>query len=176
MRNLLFNIKYYWSLEHRNRVLGMGAAILFVGAAGMVISKVIQENNVQKELDCLARNIYHEARGESEAGQLAVGMVTMNRVRSDAYPNGVCKVVYQWVWDDKKLRNVSAFSWTTQTVDLAPQQDAWRSAVNIARQVYFGDATDNLDNALFYHADYVRPYWAAKKVRVRKIGRHIFYK
>jgi len=32
----------------------------------------------------------------------------------------------------------------------------------------------SLQGALFYHADYVNPQW--KKVRVAKIGRHIFYR
>ena len=30
--------------------------------------------------------------------------------------------------------------------------------------------------ALNYHADYVRPYWAARLTRVAQIGQHIFYR
>jgi spore germination cell wall hydrolase CwlJ-like protein len=56
------------------------------------------------ELECLAKNLYFEARGESEAGQFAVGFVTMNRVRNKRWPSTVCKVVYQpkqfnWTFD-----------------------------------------------------------------------------
>jgi len=47
------------------------------------------------ELDCLATNIYFEARGEPEAGQFMVGFITMNRVHDSRWPNTVCKVVYQ---------------------------------------------------------------------------------
>ena len=39
--------------------------------------------------------IYCEARGESYAGQKAVGIVVMNRVRSDEFPNTIKKVIYQ---------------------------------------------------------------------------------
>ena len=47
------------------------------------------------EIDCLARNIYHEARGESLQGQIAVAAVTVNRVLTKGYPSSICQVVYQ---------------------------------------------------------------------------------
>ena len=49
----------------------------------------------EDELHCLAKNVYHEARGESKAGKLAVAHVTLNRVHSDEFPDTVCGVVYQ---------------------------------------------------------------------------------
>ena len=36
---------------------------------------------------CLVRNVYHEARSEDVLGQAAVAHVTLNRVRSPAYPD-----------------------------------------------------------------------------------------
>ena len=44
---------------------------------------------------CLARNIYHEARNQGIEGMYAVAYVTINRMKIDAYPNSICKVVYQ---------------------------------------------------------------------------------
>ena len=44
-------------------------------------------NLTQAELDMLTAMIYCEARGESYEGQLAVGYVIMNRVRSTKFPN-----------------------------------------------------------------------------------------
>ena len=46
-------------------------------------------------LDLLARVIHGEARGESYAGQVAVGAVVMNRVKSSAFPNSITGVIYQ---------------------------------------------------------------------------------
>ena len=46
-------------------------------------------------LHCLALNIYHEARGESDFGKIAVAHVVMNRVKSHRFPNSICKVVMQ---------------------------------------------------------------------------------
>jgi len=46
------------------------------------------------ELLLLAALIHCEARGESYEGQLAVGAVVMNRVRSSAYPDTIHGVIY----------------------------------------------------------------------------------
>jgi spore germination cell wall hydrolase CwlJ-like protein len=46
------------------------------------------------DLECLAENIYFEARGEPLAGQYAVAEVTLNRTRADHFPHTVCGVVH----------------------------------------------------------------------------------
>ena len=47
------------------------------------------------DLALLARLIYGEARGESYVGQVAVGAVVMNRIRSSSFPNTMSGVIYQ---------------------------------------------------------------------------------
>ena len=49
----------------------------------------------QKELMCLARNIYFESGNEPEQGKIAVGMVTLNRAQHPDFPDTVCGVVKQ---------------------------------------------------------------------------------
>ena len=56
------------------------------------ISKQIAE----KQIECLAANVYHESRGESMAGQLAVALVTNNRKNDIRFPNTYCDVVYDF--------------------------------------------------------------------------------
>ncbi len=46
-------------------------------------------------VNLLARLIYGEARGESYTGQVAVGAVVMNRVKSSSFPNSISGVIYQ---------------------------------------------------------------------------------
>jgi len=46
-------------------------------------------------VNLLARLIYGEARGEPYTGQVAVGAVVMNRVRSSSFPNTISGVIYQ---------------------------------------------------------------------------------
>jgi N-acetylmuramoyl-L-alanine amidase len=47
------------------------------------------------DLFCMVQNVYHGSRGESVLGQTAVAHVTLNRVKSPAYPDTVCGVVWQ---------------------------------------------------------------------------------
>ncbi|MBQ7236413.1 MAG: spore cortex-lytic enzyme [Clostridia bacterium] len=47
------------------------------------------------DLNLLARLIYGEARGESYVGQVAVGAVVMNRIKSSSFPNTMAGVIYQ---------------------------------------------------------------------------------
>ena len=47
------------------------------------------------DLNLLSRLIYGEARGEPYSGQVAVGAVVLNRVKSSSFPNSVAGVIYQ---------------------------------------------------------------------------------
>ena len=62
-----------------------------------IADNVIKKNLLvdEKELLCMAKNIFFEAAIESTAGKLAVAQVTLNRVNSKYYPNTVCGVVYE---------------------------------------------------------------------------------
>ena len=50
--------------------------------------------NNSSNVNLLARAIYGEARGEPYTGQVAVGAVIMNRVRSSKFPNTIAGVIY----------------------------------------------------------------------------------
>ena len=117
------------------------------------------------DLHCLALNIYHEARGESVKGQLAIAIVTLNRVKSIHYPNSICKVV----WQSRQ------FSWTRNPQPVR-DLDAWTFAVAVAVSAIKGTDLPLLKKATHYHADYIRPGWSKRLKRVKKIGSHIFYK
>jgi len=129
-----------------------------------------------KHLDCLARNVYFEARGEPVAGQYAVAEVTMNRKASRRYPKTVCEVVYQQNWDPLRKRYVGAFSWTEFDVLPEPSGPEWQRAWKIAETVYYRRHTPTVRGALFFHAVHIKPDWAKEKRRVARIGRHVFYR
>jgi spore germination cell wall hydrolase CwlJ-like protein len=66
-------------------------------------------NLSEDDLFCMVQNVYFEARGEDALGQAAIAHVTLNRVRSPAYPDSVCGVVWQkgqfsWTEDRKSDR------------------------------------------------------------------------
>lgn len=157
--------------------------MVFAGVltTGLVVTTMLffEQQSELRNLKCLAMNVYHEARGEPSMGQFAVAVVTMNRVESSRYPNDVCRVVYQKGWSSKRKRYVAAFSWTLdRNSDIPEESLAWKNAMAIAEKVYLEEDVrkSKIKGALYYHADYVKPRWASKKLRVAKIGRHIFYK
>ena len=126
---------------------------------------------------CLAKNIYFEARGEEIAGQYAVGLVTLNRVRSKRFPNSICNVVYQArYWNNHPVRNKCHFSWYCDGKSDRPKdKDRWNLAQEIAETLLLFNIEDITKGATHYHAKEVLPHWANKSKIKIIIGNHIFY-
>ena len=130
------------------------------------------------ERDCLAQAIYHEARGESEAGQLAVANVIVNRARSGKFPSTLCGVIYQ---NAEKGRYRCQFTFACDGRSDAPgERRAWARSAALAQDVYAEFALgENVGavpkSTLYYHTTAVRPSWASTYNAVAKIGSHIFY-
>jgi spore germination cell wall hydrolase CwlJ-like protein len=125
----------------------------------------------QKEIDCLALNIYREAGIEETKGMIAVALVTMNRLKTQGFPDTVCKVVKQ------KTQNVCQFSWVCMSRLPRIDEKIYTYSKALATRVFLNHdlIEDFTGGALFYHADYVSPKWKRLQVTT-KIGRHIFYK
>lgn len=121
------------------------------------------------EVKVLALNMYHEARGEGPDGMQMVGEVTLNRVEDPAYPNTVCKVVYQ----------DCQFAWTCKKKDHTPyEEELWKEALEISERLLNGEI-DYFNNGAthFINLKKVRyvPRWAREYVLVGQIGNHRFY-
>ena len=52
-------------------------------------------SNNTSNVNLLSRLIYAESRGEPYTGQVAVGAVVLNRVKSSSFPNTIAGVIYQ---------------------------------------------------------------------------------
>lgn len=121
------------------------------------------------EIECLAQNIYHEARDQSIDGMIAVAAVTINRVNSKRYPDTICEVVSQ----------PFQFSWVRQgkviKLDNSIERKAWEVSKEIAVMVMNQGVPNDMLGVLYYHADYVKPKWASRKVHRKTIESHIFY-
>lgn len=108
----------------------------------------------------LARLIHSEARGESYTGQVAVGAVVLNRVKSSSFPNTISGVVYQ--------RN--AFTAVSDgQINLAPDNTAIRAAK---------DAMNGWDpsygSLYYYNPAIATSKWILTRKVVVTIGNHIF--
>ena len=128
----------------------------------------------QKQLDCLARNIYHEAGSEPFEGKVAVAQVTINRAESGQFPSDICQVVYQ-----KNIiyeRVLCQFSWYCDGHSAKKPMNGpvYTESMEVAKKVLLeGFRLPSIKNALYFHGDYINPKWG--KQPVAKIGRHIFY-
>jgi|TARA_R110001592_G_scaffold104954_1_gene295194 spore germination cell wall hydrolase CwlJ-like protein len=149
----------------------------------------------EQESVCMAMNIYHEARNQGLAGQLAVASVTLNRVADKRYPNTVCEVVKQgpiresWKTKGKDIpegerqyypiRHRCQFSWYCDgKSDDITQPKSYAKILDLSRMVVYNDITfvDITEGATHYHADYVSPAWAKTKTKTIEIEDHIFYR
>lgn len=127
----------------------------------------------QKQVECLAKNIYYEARGESVQGKIAVANVTKNRVASHRHPSNYCLVVYK----------PNAFSWTKDslkvkyplTINNKIDMMSVEESVIVAAMVFKGLISDNTYGALHYHnPEKSKQSWSMTAKSSFKIDSHEF--
>ena len=145
-----------------------------------LIAQLEREERWMKEIGCLARNVYYEARGESLQGQKAVALVTLNRAESPMFPNTICGVVNE----RKKVAKrgvVCQFSWrceshTNPKKHIKQSHESYQAAITAILD--YDSLTQTLVTAdtLFFHAAHVRPFWRKVKQRLARIDNHIFYR
>lgn len=169
----LGNVAYHVFDSNDSRISSVESQVADIREEVEEIKQIVLAHNpisikyTDRDVECLARNIYWEAGVEDMAGKLAVGVITVNRVRTQRWGRGICDVVYskdQFSWTKVKKR-----AWVSL------KGRTWSESKAAARAVLDGLTVKQLDKALFYHADYVRPNWRDGSKRVTKIGKHIFY-
>lgn len=112
------------------------------------------------DLYLLAKTIYAEGRGEPYAGQVAIGAVILNRVRSSAFPNSVSGVVYQ----------KGAFTAVSDgQINLSPDSAAMSAAQDAV------NGWDPTGGAIYYYNPAVATSsWIFSRKTVTVIGKHVF--
>ena len=181
-------------------IAAMVAVLIIFATLGVAGQHYVDENKLiqpkytqltpeaQRQVSCLASNIYFEARSEPVDGQIAVAFVTLNRVASKDFPDNICDVVKQKSRVERigDRRIVCQFSWYCETkpkgqyYNMLLTNDTtkkYNDVLEVAIHVYANQEKliDPTNGSLFYHADYVRPNWRNLDRHVI-IGRHIFYR
>ena len=166
------------------------AGLLFVSSPIQTINPSEHHSdgqNYSDQMQCLAMNMYHEARDQGTAGRLAVSAVVLNRVNDDRFPNSVCEVVLQGPtrasWKNPSIsypiKNKCQFSWYCDgKSDEIKDEKTYKKILDFASLILHNNIrfVDITDGATHYHADYVKPDWAKTKTRTTEIGDHIFYR
>ena len=141
-----------------------------------LISKHQRHNQIGKvfsleEQGCLTTAIYHEARGETLEGQIAVAQVIINRVLNADFPNSICGVVYQ-------RKKICQFSFACDaTKKRSIQQESWDQAQMIVTNFMRGNIwLSDIANATYFHTQSVSPAWRKSFCRLKQVGSHVFYK
>ena len=162
------------------------ASITLLSTKSATDDKLLQIKNLilqKHEIECLAIALYHEARGEPVIGQYAVGATIMNRVRSKAYPNKICDVVFQ----NEHLKNRCQFSFACDGISDHPRNK--KSYVKmqrlatiifkkgIAREAKFIGLkfAAKLGEMTHYHRHDVHPIWSDSLEKVSSLGDHVFF-
>lgn len=147
--------------------------VMIVGAAGLTAGAPASAHDVRQEQHCLALAMYWEARGEGRAGMTAVGWTVMNRVFSEAFPSSPCAVVYQGGESPP-----CQFSWYCDGKSDRPRDwHSWQHAMQIAAELLTPrPPNDPTGGALYYHSVDVDSRWHKRRMRLSRIGRHVFYR
>lgn len=153
---------YYGPLtEEAVRKFQLKYGLAVDGVAGPETMAKLKQVSVNKtELDKLARLIHGEARGESFEGQVAVGAVVMNRLKSAEFPKTIDDVIFQ----------PGAFTAVSDgQYSLTPNKEAYRAAKAAVRGI------DPSDQSLYYfNPDIATSEWIWTRQQIKKIGKHIF--
>lgn len=132
------------------------------------------------QLECLAQNLYFEARNQTTVGQIAVVHVTLNRVYSKQFPNTICGVVKDAVTDSNgnPKKHKCQFSWYCDgKPDLVTEPQVYEQIkqIAIAGAVAYRLGADLTDGSKWYHTAEIEPYWASAYTITTHIDDHIFY-
>lgn len=134
-----------------------------------------------KQIECLAKNIYYESRGEPKMGQIVVARVVMNRAEHPDFGDTPCEVIYDHAYVKKADRRVKVcqFSWACDSSQRRPNPNdpVYQRALALAYDVIVNDAYADLvpKSVLYFHNRMVFPGWRNVEL-FRSVGNHVFYK
>jgi spore germination cell wall hydrolase CwlJ-like protein len=109
------------------KVLSQGLTALMIVPAVIYVTRNYTQH--QEQIECLAKNVYWESRGEPADSQMVVAYVTVARAADRTeWGKTPCESVYQ------KVKGVPQFSWTPLHEE--PKGPEWTRAREVALAVY----------------------------------------
>ena len=130
------------------------------------------KDSSKADLYWMAMNIYHEAGNQPLIGKIAVGVVTLNRLKDKRYPKNIRDVVtepFQFSWYNTKEAN-------TPPANNSRWKESYEVAKLLLTKAIGSDIIKLLEGATHFHAIDVKPAWINKVHRIAQIEGHIFYR
>lgn len=145
--------------------------IISILACSLTLNPAKTDHNHLRSVHWLALNMYYESGNQSTLGKIAVGVVTLNRMRDSRFADNIEGVVKQY----------KQFSWYDPNKTYFPKDSAsWNECVKLANLLLKLDKNHAIitmfDGITHFHATYVSPEWRKSMIKVAQIGDHIFYK
>ncbi|WP_156679249.1 cell wall hydrolase [Sphingomonas profundi] len=123
-------------------------------------------DEIDAELECMAKVVLHEAGNQPRAGQLAVAQLIVNRMESGRFADTACGVV-----------NQPGQFFQTASYNPRRDTDAWAAAVEVSREAQARQTADVAPGAMFFRAAYAAPTgFFRTRTRVVTLGDHVFYR
>ena len=130
------------------------------------------KNSSKSDLYWMAMNIYYEAGSEPLIGKIAVGAVTLNRLKDSRFPKNIRDVVtepLQFSWYNTKIANTPPSN-----------NKRWKESYEVAKMLLTktvgNDIIKLLEGATHFHAIDIKPSWVGRVTKVATIEGHVFYR
>jgi N-acetylmuramoyl-L-alanine amidase len=147
----------------------------------MIAAVAIVADHAQMEVDTLARTLWGEARGEGEAGMIAVAAVVRNRIDLSARLGGRHWWGHDWISVCRARGQFAAWNpGNPNRVKLLTVKDSdpdFRLAKRVAADAVAGRIEDPTFGATTYKAA-AQPWpysWGHFRLPLVEIGKHAFY-
>jgi N-acetylmuramoyl-L-alanine amidase len=125
----------------------------------------------KKNVECLAWNLYFEARGGTTNEQVAVAYVPINRTKRQHWSNDICENVFQY----NILNGKKAYQFIWAGFNISPtwkfELDTWKKVQLVAYKVYTGNLSDPSNGAVYFNH-----YSLGGGKGSMQIGSHLFFK
>ena len=127
------------------------------------------------DLECLAWNLYFEARGGVAAEQIAVAWVPINRFNDPNFSKSICTNVFQYGWAGGRRQYQFSWAGIVRGPRWRREDDAWANVQRIALRVYRRELADTANGSTYFHNANLVPGWAPRSRKIR-LGTHVFWR
>ena len=146
-------------------LIKVGQTLVFPTTGGGAVHTTPESHFNHEDVEWLSKMIYSEARGESLEGQIAVGAVIMNRVKSNEFPNTIKEVLFEV--------NHGHYQFSPAGSGLIYDAVPDETNLEAARRALQGEDPTN-GSVYFYNPDKTNDAWVTSRTVSTTIGNHVF--